>query len=201
MLLEHEGAEADRVDRLLFQRDVGWVNRRGGFHEVEAGISGRAQGDFQRVIVDLLQALDRVGLARAEFLHALDDGEVAGARQRVRGGREALIREDEVVGGQRLSVVEDRVLLQMVGIGGAVIGDVDRIRQFQHRGVGMGIPRIQAAMDRVGEELFLDVRAGLRVQRREGGAIGRREVECTTLARFVGRPCQRRRAHAQQRSE
>ena len=151
--------------------------------EVVARVDPVGDGHLERVVVDLLEAGDLLGLALLDVDRALDQPDVARAGIALAAVHDAGERPDDVVGRHLAAVVEVGVVAQLVGVDEAVVRDRDRLRELQRQLVVGGVPIVQRAMDRLVDDVVLRARRDLRIEAAEARGIGRGHADHAALAR------------------
>ena len=106
-------------------------------------------------VVDFLQARDGLRVALFDVDRALDDADIARARIGFRAIHEPIERPDDIIGGHRAAVMENRILAELVRMDQPVGRDGNIRCQLQHGLVVDGIPIVQRAVDRLGVDFVL----------------------------------------------
>ena len=146
-------------------------------HKLETRINRLIQRYFERMIIDLLQAGNLLGLALCIFFRPFDLGDIACWRKRFFRVHYPGVAPDNIIRRQRLSIVEESILAKFICIDEAVIRHCYIGCKTKHRLVLICIPVIECAVNGFGVEFVLRSRRSLNIKRREAVPIRRDEID------------------------
>ncbi|MDT4834583.1 hypothetical protein FQZ97_682240 [compost metagenome] len=154
-------------------------------HELIAGINWLLEGDFQRMIVDLLQARNFLGLTLRVFFRTLDLSDIARWWERLLRIHYPGVAPDNVICCQRLTVMENCILTQLVSIDELIVRNTHICCEAQNRLVLIGIPIIKRTMNGFRVKLVLCCWRRLNIKRREAVPIRRNKIDDASWPRLV----------------